>query len=76
MGKLHELSDWAVITHMDEHTQLTRLADLLNISAGVVRDLMKSREFSSEADNLTRMAEDLERLSAEAKRIGLSSLPQ
>lgn len=62
---------------MDEHAQrLVRLADLMKISAAVVRDLKRIRDFDSEADNLTRMANDLERLSAVAKRIGLSGLPR
>ena len=49
---------------MDKHAQqLVRLAELMNISAGVLRDLTAERDFDGETDNLLRIASELERLS-------------
>ena len=61
---------------MDKHAQqLVRLAELMNISAGVLRDLMDERDFDGETDNLMHIASELERMSAEVKKVGFSGLP-
>ena len=54
---------------------MVRLAELLHVSAGVLRDLLGVRNSDGESDNLVVAADDLERLAHKVAAVGRSGLP-